>query len=282
MPILGKLRPHAAQETDMFVVGVTGGIGSGKTAVTDAFADFGVTVVDADLASRIVVEPGRPALRAIADRFGPAILQADGSLDRAALRTVIFRDLAAKEWLERCLHPVIREEVQHQLAQASGPYAIFVSPLLIEAGQQTFCDRILVVDVPEEVQLQRTVIRDNNDSGQVSRIIASQAPRAKRLSAADDVIENNGTLEELREQVRGLHRCYLALATGTPARQKPLTVKCPGCGTEVIWSEASASRPFCSERCRNQDFIGWANESHSIPGDSDFDDLLSDDLPPRG
>lgn len=197
----------------MLVVGVTGGIGSGKTAVTNLFAELGITIVDADIAARIVVEPGRPALAAIAERFGPSMLQADGTLNRAAMRTRIFSNPDDKRWLEQLTHPRIGEEIAHQLHTATSPYVILVSPLLIEGEQHKFCDRILVVDVPEEMQLQRTVQRDNNDADQVRRIIASQASRTQRLERADDVIENTGTLEELRERVMVLHDQYLKLAS---------------------------------------------------------------------
>lgn len=267
----------------MFVVGVTGGIGSGKTAASDGFRQLGVTVVDADVVARQVVEPGTQALARIAEHFGAEILQPDGALDRSALRTLIFQDPAAKQWLEACLHPAIRAEIEGQLRQAPGPYSVLVSPLLVETDQRRLCDRLLVVDVPEELQIQRTVIRDNNDAEQVRRIMASQASRSQRLAAADDVIYNTGTREALALQVRELHQRYLGLANSTGAKPSasPPTVACPGCGTATPWSAENPSRPFCSERCRNQDFIGWANETHTIPGDSDFDDLLSGDLPPR-
>ena len=196
----------------MFVIGVTGGIGSGKSAVTNEFAKLGIDIVDADVASRTVVEPGTPALNEIAKHFGPTILLPDNSLDRAALRRIIFNDVAEKHWLEQLLHPLIAIEIQRQLNGAKSPYAIFVSPLLVEAKQSVFCNRILVVDVPEEIQLQRTVQRDNNDADQVRRIIASQASRTQRLQHADDVIENTGSLEQLRDRVEELHVLYLQLA----------------------------------------------------------------------
>jgi dephospho-CoA kinase len=196
----------------MFVVGITGGIGSGKTAVTNAFAALGIAVIDADLASRAVVEPGTPALAEIARHFGRTILQDDGKLDRAALRRIIFLDAAAKQWLEELLHPLIGAEIRREIAAASGPYVIFVSPLLIESTQHTLCDRILVVDVPEQLQLSRTMARDNNDREQVQRIIASQASRQQRLARADDVLENAGTLEQLQARVAELHLHYLSCA----------------------------------------------------------------------
>jgi dephospho-CoA kinase len=203
----------------MFVVGITGGIGSGKTAATNFFSTLGIDIVDADIAARIVVEPGSDALQQIARHFGPTIIQADASLDRAALRHIIFKDSAAKRWLEQLMHPLIGSEVQRQIASAKSPYVIFVSPLLIEAKQHLICDRILVIDVPEEIQLQRTIIRDNNDASQVQRIIASQVNRAQRLTCADDVIENTGSLEQLREQVEKIHRHYLELARRKNAQE---------------------------------------------------------------
>jgi dephospho-CoA kinase len=196
----------------MFVVGITGGIGSGKTAATNFFSALGIDIVDADIAARVVVEPGSKTLQQIAQHFGPAIIHADGSLDRATLRHIIFKDSAAKHWLEQLMHPLIGTEVQRQIGAAKSPYVIFVSPLLVEAKQHLFCDRILVIDVPEETQLQRTIARDNNDALQVQRIIASQVDRAQRLTYADDVIENTGSLEQLREQVGKSHRHYLELA----------------------------------------------------------------------
>lgn len=197
----------------MFVVGVTGGIGSGKTAVTEAFIHLGIDIVDADLASRVVVEPGTPALASIAEHFGTNILLPDGSLDRAALRRIIFANSSEKRWLEQLLHPLIAMEIGRQLAAADSPYVIFVSPLLVESQQSAFCDRIAVVDVPEAMQLQRTMTRDANDADQVRRIMASQASREQRLQRADDVIDNSGSLEQLHERVAALHRHYLQLAS---------------------------------------------------------------------
>jgi len=196
----------------MFVVGVTGGIGSGKTAVTNCFADLGIAIVDADVASRVVVEPGRPALEAIANHFGPDLLLPDGTLNRPAMRREIFSDPEKKRWLESLLHPLINAEVHRQIDTATTPYVIFVSPLLVEGTHGSLCDRVLVVDVSEELQLQRTMARDNNDAEQVKRIMASQASRQQRLARADDVIENSGSLDELRLKVAALHHRYLQLA----------------------------------------------------------------------
>ncbi len=196
----------------MFIVGLTGGIGSGKTAVSDHLQSLGIDIVDADIASRTVVEPGQPALAQIAEHFGDDILLADQSLDRAALRQKIFSNPEAKQWLESLLHPLIAEEISYQLAKTQSPYAIFVSPLLLEAGQDAICDRVLVVDVPEELQVTRTTERDSNDEEQVKRIIASQISRQQRLEKADDIIENTAGLAELQERVQALHKHYLSLA----------------------------------------------------------------------
>ncbi len=207
----------------MFVIGLTGGIGSGKTAATDRFAALGISIVDADIASRIVVEPGTPALSRIAEHFGTEILLNDGSLNRATLRKIIFADPAEKVWLEKLLHPLIAEEIKRQLESARSPYVVFVSPLLTESSQHELCDRILVIDAPEELQLERTIQRDNNDAAQVQRIIASQASREYRLTHADDVIENTGSLENLSQQVAALHSRYLELAT--EKSRNPSTIK---------------------------------------------------------
>jgi dephospho-CoA kinase len=196
----------------MFVVGITGGIGSGKTAVTDRFAKLSIEIIDADIAARVVVEPGTAALNTIAEHFGSTILLADGNLDRAALRTRIFSEVAGKKWLENLLHPLIGEEIMHQLAAAQSPYVIFVSPLLLEASQNVLCDRILVVDVPEQTQISRTISRDDNDEAQVRRIISTQLSRQQRLEQADDVIENNQALAQLDEPIERLHQQYLAMA----------------------------------------------------------------------
>lgn len=196
-----------------FVIGVTGGIGSGKTAVTDRFAAHGITVVDADLAARVVVEPGRPALEAIAAHFGSAILQADGSLDRAALRGIVFADPAQRHWLEQLTHPLIGEEIRTQLAASRSPYTLLSSPLLLESSsQRALANLVVVVDVPEAVQLQRAMTRDNNDEAQVRRIMAAQLPRQKRLALADIVVDNSGSLAGLDDIVAELHKEFLQRA----------------------------------------------------------------------
>lgn len=195
-----------------WIVGLTGGIGSGKTAVSNCFANLGIKVVDADVCARTVVDPGQPALTKIVEHFGTTILNADDTLDRAVLRQVVFADEAERKWLETLLHPLIFEEMWAQLQSAESPYAILVSPLLVEAGQKALCQRVLVVDVPEDVQIARTVSRDNNSIEQVKAIMATQADRKTRLAAADDVLVNDGDLTSLTESVKKLHQQYLGLA----------------------------------------------------------------------
>lgn len=194
------------------LVGITGGIGSGKTAVTDRFAALGITVVDADHAARRVVEPGSPALAAIAKRFGKEILTADGELDRAALRRIVFAEPAERRWLEGLTHPLIGEEIEDQLEAATSPYAILASPLLLEGNQKLLVDLVVVVDVPEEVQLGRTIARDDNEEAQVRRIMAAQLSREERLAQADIVIDNSRGLAELDTVVEELHREFLERA----------------------------------------------------------------------
>ena len=194
------------------IVGVTGGIGSGKTAVTRCFEQRGITVVDADLVSRIVVEPDRPALTAIAEHFGADIIQANGTLDRTVLRARIFADATERRWLERLTHPLIGREILDQISASRSPYTILSSPLLLDTTQQALVDCVVVVDVPEMLQLQRTMQRDKNDEAQVKRIMAAQMGRQDRLARADFVIENTGSLEELDSTVDSLHRDFLLRA----------------------------------------------------------------------
>ncbi|MGK0445475.1 MAG: dephospho-CoA kinase [Bermanella sp.] len=199
----------------MFVLGITGGIGSGKTAVTREFEKLGINVIDADIAARTVVAIGSKGLKQIQQHFGDEILLSDGNLNRAKLREIIFQNTNEKKWLEQLTHPLIREEIIQGLQNSSSPYTILVSPLLIESGQFKLVDRVLVVDAPVELQLQRTCERDNNPQAQVEAIIASQLDRDKRLSYADDIITNNQTLEHLAQQVAQLNQQYLRLSEKT-------------------------------------------------------------------
>lgn len=196
----------------MFVVGLTGGIGCGKSAVTNCFIALGVPVIDADLVAREVVEPGRPALQEIVAQFGPKTLLSDGALNRNWLREHIFTNPAAKTTLEGILHPRIRSEMQRKLSKFETPYAIFSIPLLFETGQDKDVDRILVVDCPPEIQIRRVTQRDDASDEQTKSIIASQIDRASRLSRADDIIDNSGHLADLPPKVAQLHRKYLKLA----------------------------------------------------------------------
>ncbi|MBE7376043.1 dephospho-CoA kinase [Pseudomonas lopnurensis] len=197
-----------------WILGLTGGIGSGKTAVADHFASLGVHVVDADQAARWVVEPGRPALLQIAEHFGEDILLPSGELDRAALRERVFRSPDERKWLEQLLHPLIRAEIARHLALAESPYAIMVSPLLVESGQYRQVDRVLVVDVPEALQVQRTIGRDRTSEEQVRAILKVQAAREERLRHADDVLLNDRDLPWLKSEVERLHHFYLTLRGG--------------------------------------------------------------------
>ena len=196
----------------MAVVGLTGGIGSGKSTVARLFGALGVHWVDADDVAREVVEPGTPALEKIAEHFGQEILLPDGSLDRAALRRIVFDAPEERAWLEELLHPVIREEMMRQLRPVnySLPYVLLVSPLLLETDQHELVDKIVVVDVPVDVQIKRTMARDTDDRAQVERIIAAQMAREKRLQKADDVVDNNLAMMDVERQVEQLHQTFLA------------------------------------------------------------------------
>jgi dephospho-CoA kinase len=197
-----------------WILGLTGGIGSGKSAAAQCFVDLGVHLVDADHAARWVVEPGRPALAQIAEHFGPSVLQADGTLNRSAMRELIFKDPQQRVWLESLLHPLIREEIRQYLARAESAYAILVSPLLLETSQHQMVQRVLVIDVPESVQIERTVVRDKTNEEQVRAILKAQASRDERLSRADDVIVNDRDPAWLKSEVERLHHYYLTLRGG--------------------------------------------------------------------
>lgn len=194
------------------IVGLTGGIGSGKSEVSRRFEALGILVVDADVVARAVVEPGQPALSAIVNHFGQNILQPDQRLDRAKLRQIIFSSPQDKQWLEQLLHPTIRQEIIHRLAQSHSPYSILTSPLLLETTQHELVDRILVVDTEESLQIARASARDANSTDQIEKIMATQLGRRERCEKADDIIHNSGDLIELQHQVEHLHHLYLTLA----------------------------------------------------------------------
>ncbi|MGZ0705528.1 dephospho-CoA kinase [Pseudomonas piscis] len=197
-----------------WILGLTGGIGSGKSAAAQHFIYLGIHVVDADHAARWVVEPGRPALEQIARHFGDGVLQADGQLDRAALRQLIFEDPQQRRWLETLLHPLIAEEIASHLARAQSPYAILVSPLLVESGQAQMTQRILVIDAPQQLQIERTLLRDQVSEQQVQAILQAQASREERLRHADDVLVNDRDRAWLHSEVERLHHFYLTLRGG--------------------------------------------------------------------
>ncbi|MEM7468980.1 MAG: dephospho-CoA kinase [Pseudomonadota bacterium] len=194
-----------------FVIGVTGGIGSGKSAVCREFEKRNIDVVDADIASRQVVEPGSDGLREIVEYFGQRVIAESGELNRTKLRDIIFADDNKREYLESILHPKIRQLIERQLSESSSVYTLLCVPLLIERGSSYPVGRILVVDCPEETQISRVMQRDDLTRSQVLAIMSNQASREERLSKADDVIINDGPLEELENQVTGLHEKYLAL-----------------------------------------------------------------------
>lgn len=193
-------------------IGLTGGIASGKSTVAQRFAELGIPVVDADIAARDVVAPGTPGLARVIERFGPGVLADNGELDRRALRQRVFSDPGARQDLEAILHPLIRAAMEHSAERAVGPYLVMVIPLLVESGERSRVDRILVVDVDEAVQLQRLRARDGGSLEQARAILASQAGRAARLAAADEVLSNNGSVTDLRQAVDRLHETYLRSA----------------------------------------------------------------------
>lgn len=197
----------------MWVLGVTGGIGSGKTTVTNLFAAYGIVVVDADLIARSVMEPGSTALTAVSERYGPEALLADGNLNRRWLRERVFSDPAEKTWLNQLTHPLIRQQLLEQLEQAGSPYVILSAPLLIENQLTTLCDRVLVVDVSPAIQRERASARDQVSAEQVDAIMRAQASQQERRAAADDIIDNDGPQQELAPQVQHLHELYLKLAS---------------------------------------------------------------------
>lgn len=199
----------------MLAVGITGGIGSGKSAAADRFSELGVPIIDADVIARQIVEPGRPACRKVIDAFGDEVASDDGGLNRAKLRKIIFSEPEKKTLLENILHPEIHAEILRQIAELSTPYTIVVIPLLAESKRQYPLDRILVIDAPAELQVSRVSARDDQSESEVKRVIQLQSSRPDRLAIADDVIENTGSLQSLRNSVDALHEKYLAIARGS-------------------------------------------------------------------
>jgi dephospho-CoA kinase len=196
-----------------FIVGLTGGIGCGKTTVTELFQALGIQAVDADIVARQVVMPGTPGFNAIKAHFGANIVQPTGEINRAQLRQRVFSNSADKAWLEQLLHPAIRQELLTQLAALTSPYALLVAPLLLENKLKQYVQRVLVIDLPEQLQLERAMARDAANAGQISAIMAAQMSRTERLTLADDIITNDSNVADLPPQVARLHQRYLRLAT---------------------------------------------------------------------
>jgi len=194
-------------------IGLTGGIASGKSTVADIFTEYGIPVIDTDTVARQVVTPGQPGLDAVIERFGTNLLTSDGQLDRQALRSLVFDDPGKRHDLEAILHPLIRARTVEWAKQAGGPYQVIVVPLLIETGFGELVDRVLVVDCSDSQQRSRLLARDNETPARIDRILAAQATRQERLAKADEVIDNAGSLEQLRARVAELHTQYLELAT---------------------------------------------------------------------
>lgn len=196
-----------------YTVALTGGIGSGKSTVSDAFARFGIDVVDADVIARQVVAPGTQALAAIEQHFGADILNQDGSLNRRVLRDRVFASTPEKSWLNGLLHPLIHQQTQRQIAEATSPYVLWVVPLLVENQLQNKADRVLVIDVSPETQILRTMQRDGVSRQHAEQILAAQATREARLAVANDVIDNNGAPDAIASDVARLHAAYLEYAS---------------------------------------------------------------------
>jgi len=194
-----------------FIIGLTGGIACGKTTASDFFADQGIEIVDADLVAREVVEQGQPGLLKVVEAFGKEILQVDGTLDRQKMRDLVFADAAKRAQLEAILHPLIRKRLTELLTLCQGQYAIFSVPLLVESGLNKQANRVLVIDVTPEVQLERLLSRDGTTLTQARAMISAQMPREKRNRMADDIIDNSGTLAQFVDQLKRHHSRYLTL-----------------------------------------------------------------------
>lgn len=196
-----------------FVVGLTGGIGSGKSAATAYFEKLGIDIVDADEVARDVVAPGSKGLKEIVNRFGNSILLEDGNLNRAALREKVFSDINEKNWLNNLLHPLIRLRMQHLISESTSPYCVLSVPLLVENKLTEMCNYVIVVDCPETMQLERALKRDGSTEETIRNIMASQATRNERIEAADTVLDNSTTLSALSAQIADLHNTLLALSS---------------------------------------------------------------------
>jgi len=202
----------------MMVVGLTGGIGSGKSTVADLFAKHHVPIIDADQIARDLTQPNQHALGLIVAHFGSPILNLDGTLDRRQLRTLIFNDTAARRWLESLLHPLIEDEIKNKIKSLSANYCIAVIPLLLEVGPYPFIDRILVIDTDPDLQIERVMKRDHLPACDVQAMLNSQINFSERLTRADDIIINRGNLDKLVEQVNLLHEKYIKLSNNSKNR----------------------------------------------------------------
>lgn len=196
----------------MYTVGLTGGIASGKNAATDIFAELGVEIIDADIIAREVVEPGQPALKEIEATFGPEAICEDGSMNRPFMRELVFSDDDKRDMLNAITHKRIIETMFHRAEISESPYSILSVAILIEIGVADMVDRVVVVDVPEQMQIERVMARDNQSEEQARNILNAQLSRQERITRADDVLENTSTLADLRKRVEALHQQYLSLA----------------------------------------------------------------------
>lgn len=196
----------------MFVVGLTGGIGSGKSAVSNRLAEKSIPIIDADVVAREVVAPGEAALDAIGKRFGEEVFLEDGCLNRPKLREIVFSDEKQRVWLEQLLHPIIRDRILQKLEELDSLYAVLASPLLLETDQHMLVNHVVVVDAPEALQIERTAVRDNTSEEQVRAIIAAQMSREERLKGADTVFDNSGEQSQLDANVAALHKKLVELA----------------------------------------------------------------------
>lgn len=197
---------------DILKIGLTGGIGSGKSTVCEYFNKLGVPVIDADKIAYELVQPDKPAYIKIIELLGKQYIKDDGKLDRKKIRDYVFSDTGIKKQLEEIIHPLVFEEIEKNIALLDYPYCIICIPLLVETNSQNTVDRILVVDIPEEIQLDRASTRDDTEKSEIIKIINSQEKRSKRLEVADEIIKNDGNKEKLREQVADLHKIYMKLA----------------------------------------------------------------------
>ncbi len=217
---------HEFDDTRPLRIGLTGGIASGKSTITEMFRECGAAIIDTDVVARDVVAPGQPALDEIRAAFGDAVIAPDGSLDRPAMRNVVFADSEARARLEAILHPRIRDATIARADAAAGPYQVIVVPLLVGSPLVEYVDRVLVVDCDENTQIRRLIARDTESDAQARRILAAQASREDRLAVADDVIANDGGLDDAKREVLALHRKYLALARAREAaRSSPPQAK---------------------------------------------------------